>query len=700
MAELSEVRRRSHTFRASGRVLTGLPVLALLFSLGVADARPAGAATNLVTNPGFETLGTDKFPTCWEQSGWGTNTAAFSVSTKAHTGTKALQITVTKAGTGDRKAMMAENTTCAPKVTPGHQYQLGLSYMTSTPNTTITMFRHDTKTGWQYWTDLKTLPVTATYKAASVETPVVPAGTDQVTWGVSIYGVGTLVTDDYTMADATPATGGTCTAGAACTAGAWQILPFNAPVRAVHVVLMKDGKVLMVAGSGNDPNAFAAGTFTSAVYDPAAGTFKVIPTPTDMFCSGHVQLANGKVLILGGNAAYPAADGSHGYEGLKSSYEFDPDTETYTKVNDMNDAHWYPSATELGNGDVLAFGGLKADSTGSVTAEDFSAATNSWLPMNKVNQTWSYWGLYPAMILRQDGSLFYTGSHVFGNNIPGTGSALYNYGTNTVTSVSGLQDPNERDQSMSVLLPPAQNQEVLTVGGGNIDTNVDANRYTDLINLSAATPAYTHGPLLPQGTVTGGAKETGAQGKMYVSLVVLPNGKVLETGGGLHDREDPVYEASMYDPVANTFTPVASDQVPRTYHSSAFLLPDGRVMAIGNNPGDGTFDMRVSVYSPPYLFQGARPVIKSVASKEWTYGSTQTVTVDRAIGTAELIRPAAVTHSSDPNQRYVALPVTASGNTLHLNVTSNPNLAPPGWYMLYVTDAKGVPSIATWVHLT
>ncbi|MFC1443012.1 galactose oxidase-like domain-containing protein [Streptacidiphilus sp. N1-10] len=697
-----ELRRHSRFSRSPERILTGLlSVLVLVLALGLANARPAHASANLVVNPGFEQLGSGNWPVCWEQSGWGSNTAAFSVSSQSNTGSHAMQITMTAAGTGDRKAMMTENSSCAPAVTPGHQYLLGLDYMTSTPDSVVTMFRHDTQNGWQYWTDLKTLPVSATYAQTSVETPAIPANTDMVTWGVSIYGVGTLVTDDYTMYDATAAVTGTgCSAGTACTAGVWQTLPFNSPVRSIHVVLLKNGKILMVAGSGNDPNAFAAGTFTSAVYDPVAETFQVIPTPSDMFCSGHVQLANGDVLILGGNAAYPAADGSHGYEGLNSSYLFDPDTNTYVKVNNLNDGHWYPSATELGNGDVLAFGGLKADSTGSVTAEYFSAASNSWLPLNQVNQTWSYWGLYPAMILRQDGTLFYTGSHVFGNNISGTGSDLYNYTTNTITSVSGLQDKDNRDQSMSVLLPPAQNQEVLTVGGGNVSTNVDANRDTDLINLSAATPTYTAGPQLPQGTVTGGATETGTQGKMYVSLVVLPNGKVLETGGGLHDREDPVYEASMYDPIANTFTPVAADQVPRTYHSSAFLLPDGRVMAIGNNPGDGSFDMRVSVYSPPYLFDGARPQITSVGSTEWHYGSTQTVTVDRTVGTAELIRPAAVTHSSDPNQRYVALPVTANGNTLSLNVTSNPNLAPPGWYMLFVTDANGVPSVATWVHLT
>lgn len=469
----------------------------------------------------------------------------------------------------------------------------------------------------------------------------------------------------------------------------------------MHSVVLSNGKVLLIAGSGNSEENFDAGTFTSAVYDPVKGTYKVIPTPKDMFCSGHVQLADGRVLVMSGNKAFPVA-GGHGYEGYKDSYIFDPVTETYSKTNDLNDGHWYPSATELGNGDVISFGGLREDSTGSVTAERWSAAQQQWLPLWQVNQTWSYWGLYPSMILMQDGRLFYSGSHVFGNGTPGTGSAIYDYDANTVTAIPGLQDKDERDQSASVLLPPAQDQKVLTIGGGNIDSNPEANRLTDIIDLKAANPAYTVGPQIPQGTVdlgNGKVAETGNQGKMYVSAVLLPDGKVLETGGGLHNRANPVFEASMFDPATSTFDPVAADPEARGYHSSAFLLPDGRVMATGDNPGNGTWNHNVSIYTPPYLLKGTRPTITSVIDNEWVYGDTQRITVDRPIVKAELIRPAAVTHSSDPNQRFVDLPLSVDGNNVDLNVTSNPNMAPPGWYMLFAVDANGVPSVAKWVHL-
>ena len=115
--------------------------------------------------------------------------------------------------------------------------------------------------------------------------------------------------------------------------------------------------------------------------------------------------------------------------------------------------------------------------------------------------------------------------------------------------------------------------------------------------------------------------------------------------------------------------------------------------------GNGTWNHNVSVYTPPYLLKGTRPTITSLIDTEWTYGDTQRITVDRPIAKAELIRPAAVTHSSDPNQRFVDLPLSVDGDNVDLNVTSNPDLAPPGWYMLFAVDANGVPSVAKWVHL-
>jgi hypothetical protein len=677
-------------------VVPSVPRLATLIAVIVAvlaaGTSGAGAVPTLV-NPSAEAL-TGGFPTCFTAGGWGTNTATVSVTSAAHTGSRAIQINMTSASSGDRKVMMTENASCAPDVVPGHQYDLSLWYTATTPNTALTVFRHHVTTGWQYWTDLAVLPPTATYQRAEARTPPVPPGTDLIVFGVSIWGVGRLRTDDYAIVDATPPPPPpTCTGGGdACVRGSWQVLPTAATARAMHAVL--------IAGSGNDPSSFAAGTFRTTLFDPASGTFTDVPTPADLFCAGHVQLPDGKVLVMGGNKGYPSTDGTIGYQGLRESYVFDPVTSGYTRINDLSAGHWYPSATVLGSGDVVSLGGLGEDSTGTVATQYYAQAQNRWLSLGEAHQTWHFWGLYPSMILLQDGRLFYTGSHVFGNGLPGTGASIYDYTTRTVTDIAGLRKKDERDQSMSVLLPPAQDQRVLTMGGGNVEGNPDAHRLTDIIDLKAAVPAYTPGPLLPTGTLNGGVPQTSTQGKMYLSAVLLPDGKVFETGGGLHNRADPVYEASMFDPATNTFhSGMATDPLPRTYHSTALLLPDGRVMAFGDNPGNGTFDTRVSLYSPPYLFRGPRPLLSNLSTIQWSYGSAPTATVDVPVTRAALLRPVAVTHSSDPNQRSVDLPLTVNGNTVAFNLTSNPNLAPPGWYLLSVVGANGVPSTSTWVRV-
>jgi hypothetical protein len=751
----------SRKWHQSRPLRAAVGALSLALPIAVVASSNASAGVNLVVNPGFSQSGSG-FPACWTKSATGTNSASFAMTSKAYSGPSAVQLSVSRYTSGEALAMITENQACAPAVTAGDQYNLGVYYMSSTPNAVIEVYRHDVKTGWHLWMDLKNLPATGTYKEASVRTPAIPAGTNQISFGVALYGTGTVITDNYSMANATVAASAVkCTAGLACTKGAWQVLPFPSPVRTIHTVLMYNGKVLFVAGSGNDPNEFAAGTFESAVYDPTTGKFQVIPTPDDFFCAGHVQLPDGNVLVLGGNKAYPTADNSVGYEGLATSYIFDPVTDKYIKENNLNEGHWYPSATELGNGSIISYGGLSQTSGPAYDIEYFhynksptdatpdSGTDGAWLPATDINgdnpgntNFDGFWGLYPSMILTDTGELFYTGSHVFGNNETPVGEAgtargkggagLLNIanilkpgpGTDKTTPVDGLQDTpggavknaggtvtgstDMTDQSMSVLLPPAQTGQVFLAGGGNINYNFPGTRLTDLIDLNKADPAYKAGPLLPRGTLSNGQEEPASDGKMYVSMVLLPNGNVFETGGGLINREDPVYEASMIntqaleagDAASKVYTEMAVDPEPRTYHSQSFLLPDGRIISIGNNPGDGSFNMSISVYSPPYLFDGARPVIKSVASEtNWTYGHNYKVTTSTPIKSAELIRPAAVTHQSDPNQRYVALPISGSGDTVNLNLTSNDNIAPPGWYMLFVTNGNNVPSVAKWVHV-
>ena len=641
------------------------------------------AAGELTSNGGLEAGGDP--PTDWRLTGWGDATVTSGVTTTgAHGGTRAYSLTLAGRTQGDYKLLPVDAK--APAVQPGSIYELSVWYRSTAPENALTVFAH-TASGWAYWTDLTTLPAAAGWTRAVVRTPAVAAGVDQIAWGVSLAANGTLITDDYsttlvsTVVD--PPSGD-------ATTGSWTVLDYQLPVRAVHSTVLRTGKVLLLAGSGNDTDQFAAGTFRASIWDPVAGTFQTLTVPKDMFCAGHVTLADGRVLIQGGTKSYPTAAGAADYGGLKDTFVFDPADNTFTKVGDANEGHWYPTLTQLGNGDVWMAGGLKEDTTGAVNTEMWSAATNSWLPGGQVKQTWSFWGLYPHMYLLQDGRLFYSGGHSFGDNLPGTGASLYNWQTGAVTDVPGLRSKDMRDQAASVLLPPAQDQRVMITGGGNINRNDPGIALTDLIDLSVGSPAYTAGPDLP------------GAGKMYVNATILPDRTVLASNGGRYNRDGNanVMTAAVYDPAANTWASVAADPIGRNYHSSAVLLPDGRVAVVGSNPADNTFEMRISIYRPTYLFKGARPTLAGVPATA-TRGQSISFGVTTAAGTtvrwAQLTRPMSVTHQTDANLRLVDLPVVVTGGVATATLPGNANMLPPGPYMLTVTDSTGVPSSSEWV---
>jgi hypothetical protein len=297
--------------------------------------------------------------------------------------------------------------------------------------------------------------------------------------------------------------------------------------------------------------------------------------------------------------------------------------------------------------------------------------------------------LYPHMFLMQDGRLFYSGGHVFGGGLPGSGASIYNPTTGVIADILGLRQKDMRDQSASVLLPPAQDQKVLITGGGNINTTYPGIKLTDIIDLKDAVPAYEPGPDLP------------GAGKMYVNATILPDRTVLLSNGGQLNRDNAsnVLTASIYDPATNTMKPVAADPIGRNYHSSAVLLPDGRVAVIGSNPGDGSFELRISVYKPGYFFRTVRPEITNVPAQA-TYGQNISFNVNapnKLVKWAQLTRPMSVTHQMDSNMRLVDLPVVAQNGIATVTLPTNPNLLPPGPYMLTITDSDGVPSVSSWI---
>jgi hypothetical protein len=228
----------------------------------------------------------------------------------------------------------------------------------------------------------------------------------------------------------------------------------------------------------------------------------------------------------------------------------------------------------------------------------------------------------------------------------------------------------------------------MIIGGGN-GFQGETTKRVNIVDLTANNPTYTAGPSLKYA-------------RMHHNAVLLPDRTVFVCNGGAKgedgNRATPI--AEIYDPSTNSWTDAATANVTgRLYHALALLLPDGRVATAGGNPDRGVEELRMEIYSPWYMSQ-SRPVINN-APETITYGQQFQIGVSTGnILWVSLIRPMATTHGLDTEQRVVNLPINSvNGNTLTVTVTNNPNLAPPGWYMLFINNQSKVPSVAKWIQL-
>jgi hypothetical protein len=463
--------------------------------------------------------------------------------------------------------------------------------------------------------------------------------------------------------------------------GQWTTLGYRTTVRAIHVTLLRTGKVLLAAGSGNFKPDFAAGSFKAELWDPTDNSLVEVPPPGDMFCAGHVVEPDGNVLVMGGTIAYPAA--GVGYKGSNKTYRFNVDTNTWEEKASMLKGRWYPTAILDPTGTkVLVYSGTDENGNVPRTNEVYDRLADTWsfLPARQ-------FPLYPGMLWTSKDQIFFSGAS---STKTSKATGLLSPFTGGFKQVTGGIDMTRRAAAATVFAGAVQNQVAWLAGGG-----FPASSSTVVTDLSQAQPVSVPGPVLPTA-------------KAYVSAVNLPDLTVLETGGGTA-RTTPVYEASIFNPTDGSIRSVAPPTIGRTYHSSAILLPDGSVATFGGDPGGVTktglkkFELRIEIYQPPYFFNGPRPTISS-APVEVTYGGIypiQASATDTSLATAVLMRPMSTTHSTDSNQRAVLLDLqlTEDGGIL-VTMPSAHNIAPPGWYMLFLTDLLGRPSRAAWIHLS
>jgi fibronectin type 3 domain-containing protein len=493
------------------------------------------------------------------------------------------------------------------------------------------------------------------------------------------------------------AQGQTCAANVPHVTGTWVTLPYQMPINPISATLLHTGQVLIVAGSENDAknNSEGSESYRAAVWDPTGSTLSSFAVTSDLtydvFCSGTAALPDGRALVIGGTSDYT-------FTGENRASIFDPASGRFVQSQNMVDGRWYATATALGDGRIMALSGLAATGGTSRTVEiyDLASAGAGWSAPTSVPFTPP---LYPHQMLLPNGKVFYSGH---GSGTSNANAWIFTPGTGGWTSsVATTRNRTYGSTVLLPLLPPSYTPKVMNFGGGS-----PATATTEIIDLSAASPSWTAGPSM-------------STGRIQMNAVILPNGMVLAEGGSVNNEspDTPGKTADLYDPVSNSMRSAGAAAYSRLYHSTALLLPDATVVSMGSNPGSrGSYEGAIEIYTPPYLFDAndelittGRPRITGVSSAVLGYGQAFSLsyTSTSAIRAAVLVRPGSTTHAFDMEQRLVGLcgpspqpACNGPAGALDIMSPSNGNVAPPGYYMLFILDSAGVPSKAQFVQLT
>jgi hypothetical protein len=357
----------------------------------------------------------------------------------------------------------------------------------------------------------------------------------------------------------------------------------------------------------------------------------------------------------------------------------------------MAHGRWYPSLITLADGRVIASSGRGDDGELEREPEIFEPGRGG-----KRLPSPGQWPFDPHLTLLDDGRVFYSGGHM--GVAAGAKPVIWNPANGHVTPVPGLPMGAMRNQAASVLLPPAQDQRVLIAGGGGAgmhDHEHDgmkgkpqvATKSVAIADLKGASPRYK-------------AAKPLRHARMHQNLVLLPDRTVMVTGGAAVEEHkvNAALEAELFDPGTGRWRPLAKARVARLYHSVALLMPDGKVITAGSNPKRTVEELRIEVFSPPYLFKGPRPKL-ALARDHAAHGAKLKATAGD-VSQISLVRPSATTHASNSEQRLIDVPFTVTGaDSVELQLPASPNLAPPGWYMVFAVNAAGVPSIGRWLRL-
>jgi hypothetical protein len=475
-------------------------------------------------------------------------------------------------------------------------------------------------------------------------------------------------------------------------------------------------------------------------HEPTNNPDDAADNDVDMFCSELVSLDDGRIMVIGGSDWYnepSLMDANKGDQrhlglvevaGIKNSRIYDPETNSFTQTGHMKYPRWYPSAVTLSDGKVfVASGTVKLIKPAQLShvrrTETYDPATNAFTENYTGMDSENSMPMQPRIFLTPNGKLFYTG---FGQSWIPSGEAadevlwslqqFFDLETKK-WEIVGPAPLGSRDLAQALALPmdPPYDKMTILNFGGTMGPSPGS---------WAAVPFSTLTTVDKQGNVHNELTGNLAQGRWFPSGVLLPDGKVIATVGArfgeavMPGAEVPLRTIEMWDPATGQWTETLESARDRTYHNSAVLLPDARVLIGGHSPVARFFgnmqdagkpfpnnekDPSFEVYSPPYLFFGERPRISGVQSGV-RWGETFDIKTPNAseIKQVLLMRVPSPQHANDSDTRTLRLAFQKTADGLSAIAPPDGVAAPPGWYYLFLNKghSKGlIPSVARMVHV-
>ncbi len=453
------------------------------------------------------------------------------------------------------------------------------------------------------------------------------------------------------------------------TRGMWSPV-YNWPLIPLHLVMLPDFKLMSY---GTDGTGRQTGKFIYDVWDPElglAGGHTTINKDAlaDIFCSSQLVLpSTGQVFVAGGDNWTGTGTTN---TGNPSSNLFTPSTSTLAAGNNMNRARWYSTSTTLLNGDTYIQGGSSGTDRPEVRQADgtfrlLSGANTSSLDF-----------MYPRNFIASDG-------RVFGYDSAGRMYYVDANGTGTFTSMGQFNSAYGGSDASAAMFRPGR---ILQFGGNSNGAAV--------IDIRGGAPTFT-------------PTQSMSSQRRLVNGTILADGKVLATGGSRvwNEMTDVNNIAEIWNPDTGGWTQGASGVQARLYHSVAMLMPDASVLVGGGGAPGPQNNRNIEIYFPPYLFNtggvlAPRPTIVT-APTVLDIGKTFQLQVDNgaAVNRVVLVKTGSVTHSWNMEQRFVELTFGRNGNTLTAQAPTRAGDAPPGFYMVFVLNGSGVPSVAKMVRM-